>query len=300
LGSVRDVTDASGNVRARYSYDPYGRQTMTSGNMTSDFGFAGMFWSPEANLALIHYRAYDPTLARWLSRDPLNQAELGQGPNLYAYVHNNPVNHFDSIGLLPGEQVVEKVVLGVTVYTVVREIIPVWNSVQAACVQNPALCLQAGLGLAGAGAGGAGAVGGGGLGSPAAQQCLQELADEPPVLQSEAQVVAQAVQNETPGVANSTVASIPPAGLNTQVQQAMLPYADTILTDPALQDTIIDNAITEEFQENQEWAFLYTKFSFAARPDPPPNLPADQWIERTEEMLRILEQATGIRGREFP
>jgi RHS repeat-associated protein len=99
LGSIRDVVDASGTVRALYSYDPYGRQTLVTGDVPADFAFAGMFWTTEAGLALTHYRAYDPNLGRWLSRDPFEDAELDQGPNLYAYVADNPVNNRDSLGL---------------------------------------------------------------------------------------------------------------------------------------------------------------------------------------------------------
>src|SRR6185436_6416123 len=86
-------------VRARYSYDPYGRRTKLSGDVDADFGFAGMFFSTEANLALTHYRAYDPELGRWLSRDPLPKAELREGPNLYTYVGNRPINRIDPEGL---------------------------------------------------------------------------------------------------------------------------------------------------------------------------------------------------------
>jgi RHS repeat-associated protein len=100
LGSIRELTDGSGNVRARYAYDPYGRRTRLTGDMEADFGFAGMFWSSEANLFLTHYRAYDPELGRWLSRDPLPDAEMLQGPNLYAYVLNDPVNLIDPEGLV--------------------------------------------------------------------------------------------------------------------------------------------------------------------------------------------------------
>jgi RHS repeat-associated protein len=99
LGSIRELTDSSGNVRARYAYDPYGRRTRLTGDMETDFGFAGMFWSSEAKLGLTHFRAYDPELGRWLSRDPVPQAELRQGPNLYAYVVNDPVNLVDPEGL---------------------------------------------------------------------------------------------------------------------------------------------------------------------------------------------------------
>src|SRR5208282_3652379 len=98
-GSIRELTDSSGTVRARYAYDPWGLSTKLSGDVDADFGFAGMFWSAEANLSVTHFRAYDPGLGRWLSRDPLNNGEMKEGPNLYAYVGNEPVNRIDSEGL---------------------------------------------------------------------------------------------------------------------------------------------------------------------------------------------------------
>jgi RHS repeat-associated protein len=99
LGSIRELVDANGTVRARYSYDPFGRSTLLEGVPLADFGFAGMFWSSEAQLALTLFRAYDPELGRWLSRDPLPNAEIEEGPNLYAYVANNPINAIDPLGL---------------------------------------------------------------------------------------------------------------------------------------------------------------------------------------------------------
>ena len=102
LGSIREVLDAAGNVRASYSYDPYGRRTKLAGDLDADFGYAGMFWSPEANLSLTPFRAYDAGLGRWLSRDPLENSELKVGPNLYTYVGNNPINLIDPDGLCPG------------------------------------------------------------------------------------------------------------------------------------------------------------------------------------------------------
>jgi RHS repeat-associated protein len=99
LGSIREVTDISGNVRARYAYDPYGRRTRLTGDLEADFGFTGMFWTSEAGLALTRFRAYDPELGRWLSRDPLKDAEMREGPSLYVYVADNPINLVDSLGL---------------------------------------------------------------------------------------------------------------------------------------------------------------------------------------------------------
>ncbi len=99
LGSVREVTDSGTVVRARYAYDPFGRRTYLMGDLDAEFGFAGMFWSRETELNLTRYRAYLPTIGRWVSRDPLEDAELEQGPNRYVYVGNDPVNQIDPNGL---------------------------------------------------------------------------------------------------------------------------------------------------------------------------------------------------------
>jgi uncharacterized protein RhaS with RHS repeats len=50
-------------------------------------------------LELTWYRAYDPNVGRWLSRDPLSGAEFSQGTNLYAYVENNFLNASDPTGM---------------------------------------------------------------------------------------------------------------------------------------------------------------------------------------------------------
>jgi RHS repeat-associated protein len=99
LDSVRELIDASGAVRARYAYDPFGRRTKVAGDLDADFGFAGMFWTSEASLSVTRFRPYDPQLGRWLSRDPLKDAESVEGWNLYAYVRNNPANQVDPLGL---------------------------------------------------------------------------------------------------------------------------------------------------------------------------------------------------------
>lgn len=99
LGAVREVTDSAGVVRARYAYDSFGRATRLEGDIEADFGFAGMLWVADVSLNLTWFRAYDPSLGRWLSRDPLDDAELEQGHNLYGYVSNNPLNFTDPMGL---------------------------------------------------------------------------------------------------------------------------------------------------------------------------------------------------------
>jgi RHS repeat-associated protein len=96
LGSIRELTDTSGAIRARYDYDPYGRQSKTAGDMSADFGFTGHFQHPASGLSLAPYRAYVPNSARWLSRDPVGESG---GLNLYAYCFSNPINETDPEGL---------------------------------------------------------------------------------------------------------------------------------------------------------------------------------------------------------
>jgi len=63
-----------------------------------DFAFTGHYYHARSGLYLAPYRAYNPTIGRWLSRDPLKDAEVSQGPNLYLYVRNNPINLTDPDG----------------------------------------------------------------------------------------------------------------------------------------------------------------------------------------------------------
>jgi len=72
LGSVREVTDSTGTMQARYDYDPYGRQTQLFGTLVADFGYAGMYYHAISGLNLTLFRQFDPNAGRWLSRDPLS------------------------------------------------------------------------------------------------------------------------------------------------------------------------------------------------------------------------------------
>jgi len=102
LGSIREMTDASGTVVARYDYDPFGRSTTVIGTNKPDFNFTGLYQHAKSGLDLATYRAYDPDLGRWLSRDPIG--EIG-GLNLYSYSLDDPVNLIDVNGGFPNSWV---------------------------------------------------------------------------------------------------------------------------------------------------------------------------------------------------
>jgi RHS repeat-associated protein len=99
LGSIREMTNSTGAVVARYEYDPYGNTARISGTSSSDFGYSGYWRHTPTGISLSLYRAYSSTSGRWLSRDPLEDAEITQGPNLYTYVSNNPLLTTDPLGL---------------------------------------------------------------------------------------------------------------------------------------------------------------------------------------------------------
>jgi RHS repeat-associated protein len=95
LGSVREVSDSTGQVLSRSFYEPYGQGTVSSGAVPG-FAFAGYLPHTPSGLYLAVFRAYDPRTARWLSRDPIVEAG---GANLFKYAGNNPISQIDLLGL---------------------------------------------------------------------------------------------------------------------------------------------------------------------------------------------------------
>lgn len=91
LSSSVALAEPGGNVQTEYNYEPFGR-TSVSGITTNPFQYTGR---ENDRTGLYYYRAryYSPSLARFLSEDPLRQ-----GLNYYAYVGNDPINRIDPLG----------------------------------------------------------------------------------------------------------------------------------------------------------------------------------------------------------
>ncbi|HXC16078.1 MAG TPA: kelch repeat-containing protein [Holophagaceae bacterium] len=96
LGSMRELTDSTQTIRARYDYDSWGRVVKLQGDKASALLYSGYWQHAQSGLYLTLFRAYDPNTAKWVSRDPMGTLA---GLNLYRYVHNNPINLTDPFGL---------------------------------------------------------------------------------------------------------------------------------------------------------------------------------------------------------
>ncbi len=100
LGSVREVVDVATNVPAHaLEYDAWGRVLVDASPGFQPFGFAGGLYDSDTGLVRFGARDLDAELGQWLARDAL-RFEQSDGPNLYAYVANDPINVLDPDGLM--------------------------------------------------------------------------------------------------------------------------------------------------------------------------------------------------------
>ena len=107
LGNITEITDFEGTVVQRYVYDAFGKVSIfdKDGNaitpdsakyLKSPYAFTGQEYDHETGMFLHGVRFYDPDSGRFISEEPLGL----DGPNLYWYTLNNPMNYVDPTGLL--------------------------------------------------------------------------------------------------------------------------------------------------------------------------------------------------------
>ncbi|MCF6325333.1 MAG: FG-GAP-like repeat-containing protein [Gammaproteobacteria bacterium] len=109
LGSIDVITDESGNVLERMSFNPFGSRrvvntwrdpigTVINGQL-SNRGFTGHEHMDDLGIIHMNGRLYDPKLGRFLSADPYIQtATNSQSYNRYSYLQNSPLSGTDPSG----------------------------------------------------------------------------------------------------------------------------------------------------------------------------------------------------------
>jgi len=104
LRSVEAMTNTQGRTVEKYDYDIYGKMTIkdSSGNtligskIGNRFGFTGQQFDTLTGSTSFYFRDYNPETGLFNQRDLIG---YGDGMGMYQYVHNNPANGIDVLGL---------------------------------------------------------------------------------------------------------------------------------------------------------------------------------------------------------
>jgi RHS repeat-associated protein len=94
IHTTRALSDSSGSLASSLIYDSFGN--VTSGSAATRYTYTGREADAETGLMYYRARSYDPQVGRFISEDPIG---LRGGINLFAYVHNAPVQSTDPMGL---------------------------------------------------------------------------------------------------------------------------------------------------------------------------------------------------------
>ena len=107
LGSIATITDETGAVVERLSYDAWGKRRFPNGqddptgsiSSQTTRGFTGQEELADVGLVHMNGRVYDPLLGRFGTPDPTTENPFStQGWNRYSYVGNSPLNFTDPSG----------------------------------------------------------------------------------------------------------------------------------------------------------------------------------------------------------
>ena len=102
-GNLVALVNKEGTVAETYRYSAFGEQVIyneelepvSESVLQNPWRFSSK--RQEADFTLFGRRFYIPELGRWLTPDPVGREA---GPNLYAYLNNSPLNHFDLYGFI--------------------------------------------------------------------------------------------------------------------------------------------------------------------------------------------------------
>ncbi|MBQ5320623.1 MAG: RHS repeat-associated core domain-containing protein [Oscillospiraceae bacterium] len=113
-GDIIGILDASGTTIVEYSYDAWGKATVSYPNADSltkaqkqanyflgsnnPFRYRGYYFDNETGFYYLNSRYYDPEVGRFINADIVMDTESVFGFNLFSYCENNPITYIDDMG----------------------------------------------------------------------------------------------------------------------------------------------------------------------------------------------------------
>jgi RHS repeat-associated protein len=94
-GNTRVLLDPTGHPLETYRYTAFGEENLSEKTLTA-WRFSSKRTDTETGFVYFGRRYYNPHSGRWITADPIGYEA---GPNLYAYVNNNPLRRIDLYGL---------------------------------------------------------------------------------------------------------------------------------------------------------------------------------------------------------
>ncbi len=113
LKNILGIVDISGNLVVKYSYDAYGKCTISSDSASigriNPFRFKGYYFDSETGFYYCNSRYYVPEWGRWLTSDLIEYLDPTSvnGMNLYAYCYGDPINYCDPSGHIPLDTLID-------------------------------------------------------------------------------------------------------------------------------------------------------------------------------------------------
>ena len=154
-GDITAITDANGNIVAKYTYDEWGKPlSITDGNGNdvsanenhianiNPLRYRGYYYDSETGFYYLLTRYYDPVTRRFINADSMvaGTGESVVGYNLFAYCFNDPINLSDENGNWP--KWAKKLAVAVAVVAVVAVVATV--TVATAGTGTAAACVAIG------------------------------------------------------------------------------------------------------------------------------------------------------------
>ena len=90
------VTGGQGEIRNSYQYDAFGMPLETTEKLNNRIRYTGQQYDELTEQYYLRARYYNPVAGRFMQEDVYQ----GDGLNLYAYCHNNPVVYYDPSGYI--------------------------------------------------------------------------------------------------------------------------------------------------------------------------------------------------------